>query len=251
MLSRDWGGDASGVVPSPNGEPVTPASGSAGGEVADGLVRVVVSDDELVWFGVETALRGHRSTVEVVGGPVAGGDAFEVAAALSADILLLGIGRPSVRTLDPVAELMAKSPPFRVVIFTEDEDEALLFAALRLGVSGFLLKSIGGAQLADHLDRVARGEVVVDPTLATRVAMGAAHRANGTRAWPGFDLGLSRRESEVLELLAEGLSNRLIASKLTVGEETVKTHLRSIYRKLGVTDRAQAVALALRKGIVS
>jgi ATP/maltotriose-dependent transcriptional regulator MalT len=84
--------------------------------------------------------------------------------------------------------------------------------------------------------------------MATGIAMRAAH--GGSRGmWPGSELGLSYRESEVLALLARGLSNRLVAAELVLGEETIKTHLRSIYRKLGVNDRAQAVATALRQGI--
>src|SRR5207302_2275839 len=143
-----------------------------------------------------------------------------------------------------------KELPFRIVIFTEEADERRLYEALRLGVSGYLLKSLSSELLADHLERVRLGEVVVDPTLATRIAMRGAHQGDG-RVWPGTQLGLSQRESQVLGLLADGLSNRLIASELVVGEETVKTHLRNIYRKLGVKDRAQAIAIAIRRGIVA
>jgi DNA-binding NarL/FixJ family response regulator len=116
--------------------------------------------------------------------------------------------------------------------------------------SGYLLKSLSGAQLADHLVRVRNGEVVVDPTMATRAAMRGVHDGNG-QVWPGRQLGLSQRESQVLGLLTDGLSNRLIASELVLGEETIKTHLRNIYKKLEVKDRAQAVAVAIRQGIVS
>jgi DNA-binding NarL/FixJ family response regulator len=143
---------------------------------------------------------------------------------------------------------VAQKPSFRVVIFTDEADERRLFEALRLGVSGYLLKSLTSAQLADHLVRVHEGEVVVDPAMATRIAMRAAHLGGG-RIWPGSQLGLSQRESEVLSLLVDGLSNRMIATQLVVGEETVKTHLRSIYRKLGVNDRAQAIAAAIRQGM--
>jgi DNA-binding NarL/FixJ family response regulator len=145
-------------------------------------------------------------------------------------------------------EAAAEKPPFRLVIFTNDANERCLFEALRLGISGYLLKSLNGTQLADHLVRVRDGEVVVDPTMASRIAMQAA-QCGGGRTWPGSQQGLSQRESEVLRLLTDGLTNRLIAADLVVGEETVKTHLRSVYRKLGVSDRAQAVATALREGI--
>src|SRR5207302_4603745 len=121
---------------------------------------------------------------------------------------------------------LADGPPFRVVIFTDDSEERRLFEALRLGVSGYLLKSLNGVQLADHLVRVADGQIVVDPTIATRIALRGA-QFGGAEMWPGSQLTLSHRESEVLGLLVDGLSNRLIAAQLVVGEEPEKTHLRS------------------------
>jgi DNA-binding NarL/FixJ family response regulator len=92
------------------------------------------------------------------------------------------------------------------------------------------------------------GEVAVDPSLAGRVAMTAARLQSG-EFWPGAHLGLTQRESEVLGLMVRGLSNRGIAQRLYIGEETVKSHTQAIYRKLEVTDRAQAIATALREGI--
>jgi len=117
-----------------------------------------------------------------------------------------------------------------------------------VGASGFLLKTTTGPELADHLDRVMDGEVAVDSTLAGRVAMTAARLQSG-EFWPGARSGLTQRESEVLGLMVRGLSNRAIALRLSIGEDTVKTHARAVYRKLEVSDRAQAVAVALREGI--
>jgi DNA-binding NarL/FixJ family response regulator len=103
-------------------------------------------------------------------------------------------------------------------------------------------------ELADQLDRVMEGEVVIDPGIAGRVALTAA-RLQAGEFWPGAHIGLTQRESEVLERMMRGLSNRAIGQQLYIGEETVKSHASSIYRKLGVEDRAQAIALALREGI--
>ena len=105
-----------------------------------------------------------------------------------------------------------------------------------------------GQDLVRHLERAAAGETVVDPTMAGR-AVSSAARLQAGEFWPGARLGLTQRESEVLALLVAGLSNRAIAGKLVLGEETVKSHLRSLYRKLEVGDRAAAVATALREGI--
>jgi DNA-binding NarL/FixJ family response regulator len=103
-------------------------------------------------------------------------------------------------------------------------------------------------ELTRRLERVMSGEVTIDPALAGRVAVTAARLQSG-EFWPGSHLGLTQRESEVLQLMVRGLSNRAIGQQLYIGEETVKTHSRSIYRKLDVGDRSQAVAVALREGI--
>jgi DNA-binding NarL/FixJ family response regulator len=130
-----------------------------------------------------------------------------------------------------------------------DPGEAVgLVARLRVGAAGFLLKRIRGGELVEYLRRIGDGEVLIDPSLAGRVALSAARLHSG-EFWPGAHLGLTQRESEVLSLLVAGLSNRAIAAKLVVSEETVKTHSRGIYRKLGVSDRAAAVTVALREGV--
>ena len=210
-------------------------------------VRVVfVGDHEIIAEGLKAMLAPHRDRVELVGLVLSTDDLVKAATRLSADVVLLELPLQVVSRL----ELMSEKLPFRVVIFTDDADERRLSEALRQGASGYLLTSLTGAQLADHLVRARNGEVVVDPTLAARIAIRVAHEGNG-QVWPGSQLGLSHRESQVLGLLADSLSNRMIAAELVLGEETVKTHLRNIYRKLEVKDRAQAVAVAIRQGIVS
>ena len=210
-------------------------------------VRVVfVGEHEIIAEGLKAMLAPHRDQVELVGQVLSTEDPRRAATRLSADVVLLELPLQTVSRL----ELISEKLPFRVVIFTDDADERRLSEALRRGASGYLLTSLSGAQLADHLVRARSGEVVVDPTLATRIAIRAVHEGNG-QVWPGRQLGLSHRESQVVGLLADGLSNRLIAAELFLGEETVKTHLRNIYRKLEVKDRAHAVAVAIRQGIVS
>ena len=128
------------------------------------------------------------------------------------------------------------------------EDEQYLYQALRAGASGYVLKRVEAAELVGHLQRVMDGEVMIDPTLAGRIAMSAA-RLNAGEFWPGAHLGLTQRESEVLSLLVANHSNKGIAAKLVVSEDTVKTHIRGLYRKLAVSDRGGAVAVALREGL--
>lgn len=212
-------------------------------------VRVVlVNDEQIIVDGLRTMLARHRDQVKVVGRVLSGDDLAARLPELDAEVVLVDLHIQGASGLELAARLLADHPPFKLVIFTDDPQERRLFEALRLGASGYLLKSLSGIQLADHLVRVAEGQIVVDPTIATRIALRGA-QFGGAEMWPGSQLSLSQRESQVLALLVEGLSNRLIAAQLVVGEETVKTHLRSIYRKLGVNDRSHAVATVMRLGI--
>jgi len=149
--------------------------------------------------------------------------------------------------LELCAELLRLAPEVKVVLLTVYDDEQYLYGGLRAGAKGYLTKQVVAEELLDHVCRVLDGEIVVDPGLAGRVALSAARLDRG-EFWPGAALGLSQRESEVLELIVRGKSNKNIAEDLMLGDETIKTHVRSLYRKLGVTDRAQAVAYALREG---
>ena len=208
----------------------------------------LVDDDELTLEGLKGMLAPHRDRVEVAGQVLLTDDLAGASDKLGAEILLAEVQPQGTNALELATRLASVEPQARVVIFTNETSEARVFDALRSGASGYLLKSLGGNELAEALVRIRDGEVVVDPVMATRIAMQAAQQAV-TGAWPGSQLGLSRRESEVVALLVNGLSNREIADQLMLGEETVKTHLRHIYKKLDVSDRVHAVAIVLRQGI--
>jgi DNA-binding NarL/FixJ family response regulator len=213
------------------------------------LRLLLVDDHQIVIDGLRAMLGNYRDRVEIVGACSREEEVLEaIAAEPPPDIVLLDVRLRGQSGLDICAAIVERRPSVRVVFLTVYDDEQYLFQALRLGAAGFLLKRVSGAELVEHLERAHAGETVIDPTIAGRVAQTAARLQSG-EFWPGAHLGLSQRESEVLRLLAAGLSNRAIAQKLFLGEETIKSHLRSIYRKLDVTDRAQAVAVALREGI--
>ncbi len=212
-------------------------------------VRICVVDDhQLVLDGLVAMLKGHGDRVEVIGQANTAASALETVRSCRPDIVLLDVRLRNESGLDLCTELLRQVPGVRVVFLTVYDDEQYLFQALRLGASGFLLKRVTGSELADHLGRVMEGEVVIDPLLAGRVALSAARLQSG-EFWPGAHLGLTQRESEVLELMVRGLTNRAIARDLILGEETVKSHVGSIFRKLEVRDRTQAVAMALREGL--
>ncbi|MGB6161613.1 MAG: response regulator transcription factor [Pseudonocardiaceae bacterium] len=218
------------------------------GRLRDPLRVVVVDDHQMVLDGLRAMLASYSSQVEIVGEATEPDLAMKIITGQEPDITLLDVRLRGSSGLDLCAEIRKRQPACKVVFLTVYDDEQYLYQALRLGAAGFLLKRVRGAELVDHLQRIHQGEVLIDPSLATKVAMSVAHLRGG-EFWPGARLGLTQRESEVLALMVAGLSNRAIAGRLTVSEETVKTHARGIYRKLGVPDRSGAVAAALREGV--
>jgi DNA-binding NarL/FixJ family response regulator len=212
------------------------------------LRLVIIDDHQMVLDGLQAMLRPYRAQVEIVGESSDSREAAQLIAELEPDVVLLDVRLRGTSGLDLCTEILRRVPDCKVVFLTVYDDEQYLYQALRVGAVGFLLKRIRGAELVDHLSRICEGEVLIDPALAGRVALSAA-RLRAGQFWPGAHLGLTQRESEVLSLLVAGLTNRAIAARLVVSEETVKTHSRGIYRKLGVSDRSAAVATALREGV--
>lgn len=212
-------------------------------------VRVVLVDDhELVIEGLKAMLARFAGRVRVIGQAGTAEDALPVITALAPDVVLCDVRLRGSSGLDLCRQLVEASPGCRVVLLSVYDDEQYLYQALRAGAAGYLLKRVSGEELVRSLEQVQLGETVVDPALAARAATAAARLDSG-EFWPGARLGLSQRESEVLGLIVAGLSNRAIAARLIIGDETVKSHTRAIYRKLGVGDRAAAVAAALREGV--
>jgi len=209
---------------------------------------VIVDDHQMVLDGLKAMLRPYAAQVVVAGEASDPGEAVSLVARLEPDAVLLDVRLRGASGLDLCSGILAAHPSCKVVFLTVYDDEQYLYQALRVGAAGFLLKRIRGGELVEYLRRIGDGEVLIDPSLAGRVALSAARLHSG-EFWPGAHLGLTQRESEVLSLLVAGLSNRAIAAKLVVSEETVKTHSRGIYRKLGVSDRAAAVTVALREGV--
>jgi len=212
-------------------------------------VRLLLVDDhQVVLEGLASMLASQAERVTIVGSTTEPAKVVDLAGEVGPDIVLLDVRLRGASGLDLCKDLMRQHPGLKVVFFTVYDDEQYLFQALRVGAAGFLLKTTTAPELASHLERVMDGDVAIDPSLAGRVAITAAHLQSG-EFWPGARLGLTQRESEVLELMVRGLSNRAIGQRLYIGEETVKTHARGVYRKLEATDRSQAVATALREGI--
>jgi DNA-binding NarL/FixJ family response regulator len=209
---------------------------------------VLVDDHEMVLHGLETMLGHFPDEVMIVGQATTGSVALRMVAEEKPDVVMCDIRIGKESGLDLCRQITTQHPGTKVVLLTVYDDEHYLYQALRVGASGYILKRIDGQELVSHLRRVREGEIVVDQGLAGRVALSAAHLSRG-EFWSGVHLGLTQRESEVLELLVSGHSNKAVASKLVVSEDTVKTHIRGLYRKLSVSDRSGAIAVALREGL--
>src|SRR3954467_227688 len=217
--------------------------------LAPGPVRIVLVDDhEMVIEGLKAMLAAFSDRVTVVGQAVGAERALSVVEDLDPDVVLSDVRMQGSSGLDLCQALRARRSDRKVVMLSVYDDEQYLFQALRVGAAGYLLKSISSDELVRQLEFAHRGATAIDPGMAAR-AVDTAARLQRDEFWPGARQGLTQRESEILSCVVNGLSNRGIASKLVIGDETVKTHLRSIYRKLGVSDRTGAVATALREGI--
>ncbi|HEY5860293.1 MAG TPA: response regulator transcription factor [Actinomycetota bacterium] len=203
-------------------------------------VRVAVTNDfELVVAGLARMLEPFAERVSVVAQPVRGAPVPS-----PVDVALFDtFGHPN-SGYDEILRLRADPNVERVAVFTWDFDPKFLDRALGMGVTGYLGKNLSAAELVDALERVAAGERVVTTNPATD-----RHAPPG-RSWPGRETGLSERESEVLILIAEGLSNVEIATALHISVNSVKSHVRNGYRKLGVRTRAQAVRTVLERSMI-
>jgi DNA-binding NarL/FixJ family response regulator len=209
--------------------------------------RVLIADDqELVRAGFAMII-GSRDDLEVVGEAGDGLAAVALARQLDPDVILMDVRMPRMDGIEATKQLAATQAKI-IMLTTFDLDEPV-FAALRAGASGFLLKDIRPDELADAVRLVARGEALLAPTVTRRLLDRFAGELPGGAPPPALD-ALSDREIEVLKLVARALSNDEIADELTLSRATVKTHLSAILTKLGLRDRVQAAVLAYETGLV-
>ena len=211
-------------------------------------MRVLIADDHALFRDGLRSLLEARG-VEVVAEARNGREAVSLAQQHSPDIVLMDLTMPEMTGLEATRLISAGLPAVKVVVLTASEDDADLFEAIKSGAQGFLPKDIEAARLFSMLDGVMRGEPALTPGLARKLLSEFAHPAP-SRQEQSPEL-LTEREREVLELLVLGVtSNRELADRLFVSENTVKYHLRNILTKLHVQNRAQVIAYALRHKLV-
>ncbi len=207
-------------------------------------IRILLADDHaLVRQGIRELLSAQPE-FEIVGEAATGAQAVQAALETRPDVVLLDIHMPDGDGLWATGEIVRELPSTRVLILTVSTEDEHLKETLRRGAAGYLLKSSAADSLFQAIREVVRGETTVPGTMAGRIlaSMGQADEAHGA----GREAGLSVREQEVLRLLSQGSTNKEIAQALEISENTVKAHLKSILRKLGVTNRVEAAGWALR-----
>jgi len=214
-------------------------------------IRVVIADDQgMVRTGFATFLRSEPD-IEVVGEAADGQQAIEAATALAPDVIVMDVRMPVIDGLTATRQIMHGMPdaPRVLMVTTFDLDE-YVYEALRAGASGFLLKDASASELAEAVRVVAAGDAVIAPSVTRRLIAEFAQLGGPPAPTMRRLEGLTERETEVLGLVARGLSNAEIAAELVVAEQTVKTHVGRIFAKLGLRDRAQAIVFAYESGLV-
>ena len=215
-----------------------------------GLIRVLIADDqELVRSGFRMIVEAEPD-MEVVGEAIDGQDAVDQSRRCQPDVILMDVRMPGLDGLEATRRILGGTPPVpHILILTTFDADEYIHAALTAGADGFLLKSAPPKRLVDGIRSVVDGETMLAPTVTRRLIADYISR-QPPHAAPALGLDeLTAREVEVLLLIARGLSNNEIASRLTVSEATVKTHINRLFQKLGLRDRAQAVVLAYESGL--
>jgi DNA-binding NarL/FixJ family response regulator len=204
---------------------------------------VVIDDHSLFRDGLISLL--EAAGFEVVGEAGDGCGALQLVSRTQPDVVLLDIAMPEMSGIEILCQIKAQWPQVKVVMLTVLDEDQELFAAIRAGADGYLLKSIQSQQLVKMLQGLERGEAAITRKTASRLLAGFAD----TQPFPqSQQLILTEREIELLELVAEGLSNRAIAERLSVSSNTVKYHMRNILQKLNAQNRTEAVMAAMRAG---
>ncbi|HEX5239446.1 MAG TPA: response regulator transcription factor [Candidatus Limnocylindrales bacterium] len=217
-------------------------------------IRILIVDDHALFrVGIANIL-GREKEFEVIGEADSSRSAIEAAEALSPDVILMDASLPSPGGIETTQRIRRELPAIAIIVMAADEDEEALFASIKAGAAAFVVKDITPEDLIHVVRRVSGGEFLINdkvfakPSVASRVLKEFRELAvYGQEAQPIF-APLSPREVEILDNIAQGMTNKQVAYALSISEQTVKNHMSSILRKLAVNDRTQAVVYAMRQG---
>ena len=214
-------------------------------------IRVLLCDDQALVRGGFRMILEARPDLQVVGEAEDGAQAVSLARQTQPDVILMDVRMPNLDGVEATRQIVAAGSPARILVLTTYDLDEYVYAAIRAGASGFLLKDVQPAQLAEAIRVIAAGDALLAPSVTRRLLGQFARTLPAQRATPASLSALTERETEVLRLLAAGLSNAELAGRLYISEATVKSHVSSLLRKLGLRDRVQAVILAYDAGLVT
>ena len=215
-------------------------------------IKVLIVDDHTLFRRGIVAVLANQEGLEVAGEAVDGLEAIEKAKEIIPDVILMDLNMPRCSGLEAIQALQAEMPQVNILVVTVSEMEADLFAAMKFGARGYILKNAEPEELTFAILHIARGGVMVSPLMATKLLTEFKELIGGMGSEPTekANADLSPREGEVLQLVAQGATNKEIADSLFISENTVKTHLRNIMDKLHLANRSQAAAYAVNRGLV-
>jgi len=216
-----------------------------------GIKLLIVDDHSMIREGL-TAMLSPYQDIDIVGACSDGTEALEFINHTLPDVILMDIKMGKMNGIDATKEILARAPGVKVIMLTIYEDAESVRLSLQAGAVGYILKQASQEKLAESIRRAYNGETVIDPSLLNQLVTDYARLAQGLSAQSRNQVleenkELTPREDEVLKYLAQGLTNKEISARTHLAVDTVKTHLRSIYRKLGVTNRSQAISKIARR----
>ena len=210
-------------------------------------IRVMISDDHTVVREGLSAMLSREKDIEVVGEAVNGNEAIEKARDLKPDIVLMDLRMPEVDGVEAMRRIRTENPDIKFIVLTTYDNDEYIFQGIEAGARAYLLKDSPREEMFKAIRVVSEGGSLIEPAVAGKVLDRFAQLSRQAQV----PESLSEREVEVLSLIAKGTSNKIIATSLNIGESTVKTHIQSIFNKLGVNDRTEAVTEAVKKGIIT